>query len=32
MSPPIGRLMVATLPPRANVFEMIIKPTTQEFA
>jgi NADP-dependent 3-hydroxy acid dehydrogenase YdfG len=25
-------LMVAALPPRANVFEMIIKPTTQEFA
>ena len=24
-------LMVATLPPRAHVQEMIIKPTTQEF-
>lgn len=24
-------LLVATLPPRAHVFEMIIKPTTQEF-
>jgi NADP-dependent 3-hydroxy acid dehydrogenase YdfG len=24
-------LLVANLPPRANVFEMIIKPTTQEF-